>query len=69
MYIERIIEETLNSKRKNRKILIILGARQVGKTTLVEHFSRGDEVARLNLDVQIEKQRLIAASNWIRKRL
>jgi len=42
---------------------MVLGARQVGKTTLVKHVLEGKNIFFLNLDIEVEKQRLLAASN------
>ncbi|MCL5278542.1 MAG: ATP-binding protein [Planctomycetes bacterium] len=44
------------------KVGIILGARQVGKTTLVEHVLAGRKAVFLNFDVEIDKQRFLAAA-------
>jgi len=44
------------AKKKNRKPLILRGARQVGKTTIVDLFSKQfDQYIRLNLDVDEDK--------------
>ena len=39
----------------------MLGARQVGKTTLVEHVLRGEAARFLNFDVEIDKAHFLAA--------
>ena len=44
------------------KVGIILVARQVGKTTLVEHVLAGRKAFFLNFDVEIDKQRFLAAA-------
>jgi len=62
MYIKRIAEIRLTEILKGKKIGIILGARQVGKTTLVQHALAGRKATFLNFDVEIDKQRFIAAS-------
>ena len=62
MYIKRIAERTLTGILAGSKIGIILGARQVGKTTLVEHALAGRKVLFLNFDVEIDKQRFLAAA-------
>ena len=41
---------------------MVLGARQVGKTTLVEHCLAGEQALFLNFDVEIDKQRFLAAT-------
>lgn len=43
-------------------ILVILGARQVGKTTLVEHVLAGQPAVFLNFDVEVDKARFQAAA-------
>ncbi len=62
MYIKRIAEENLNRILGGPKIGIILGARQVGKTTLVEHVLAGRNALFLNFDVEIDKRRFLAAA-------
>ena len=62
MYIERIAERTLTSILAGSKVGIVLGARQVGKTTLVEHVIVDRNASFLNFDVEIDKQRFRAAA-------
>jgi hypothetical protein len=50
MYIRRIAEDVLSGILAGNKVVIILGARQVGKTTLVEHVLAGRKA--LFLDVR-----------------
>jgi len=47
---------------KGRKIAVILGARQVGKTTLVEHLIQSQKYAALNFDIEIDKRQFLAAA-------
>lgn len=57
VYIPRSVEKSIMESLKNRKILFLLGARQVGKTTLIGQIlkkSRGD---LLNMDTQIDRAR------------
>lgn len=63
MYIKRIAEGILTKELKNSKILIILGARQVGKTTLVKHILANEKAVFLNLDVEVDKNRFLAMAN------
>lgn len=63
MFIPRIAEEKLKGFAAGRKAIIILGARQVGKTTLVKHFFNRPGVVFLNLDIDVDKQALLAASH------
>jgi hypothetical protein len=44
------------------KVGMILGARQVGKTTLVRHVLAGRNALFLNFDVETDKQRFLAAA-------
>jgi hypothetical protein len=62
MYIRRIADEVLSRVMTGRKVVIILGARQVGKTTLVEHALAGRKALFLNFDVEIDKRRFLAAA-------
>ena len=58
MDLKRTAYNTLQAWKKadNRKPLLIRGARQVGKTTLVKHFSREfDQFLELNLEREKEK--------------
>jgi uncharacterized protein len=64
-YITRTAEKTLAQMLKTSKVSIILGARQVGKTTLVEHVLGQQKTTFLNLDLEIDKQRLLAASTLV----
>ena len=54
MYIRRIAEQALASILGGSKVGIILGARQVGKTTLVEHVLARRKALFLNFDVEID---------------
>lgn len=62
MYIERIAEGMLQRMLEGSKVGIIVGARQVGKTTLVEHVLVGHNALFLNFDVEIDKRRFLAAA-------
>jgi hypothetical protein len=44
------------------KVGIILGARQVGKTTLVEHVLAEQPAVFLNFDIEVDKARFKAAA-------
>ena len=62
-YIPRIAEELIRELLKTLKIVIVLGARQVGKTTLIERLLRKQAGLIINLDIAVDKARLLAASN------
>lgn len=62
MYVKRIAEQRLKGILEGSKVGIILGARQVGKTTLVEHALVGRSALVLNFDVEIDKHRFLAAA-------
>ena len=62
MYIKRIAEQTINSMLSSGKVGIILGARQVGKTTLVEHVLAEQAAVFLNFDIEVDKARFLAAA-------
>ncbi len=52
MYRNRIIEPEVIKKLKNKKVLVILGPRQAGKTTLIKYLLKHKEARFLNLDVR-----------------
>jgi len=56
-YIPRSIEKSISQSLGNRKVLFLLGARQVGKTTLVEHILKTSHGDLLNMDTQIDRAR------------
>ena len=49
MYIEREIEATLQKYVKQFKVVLVTGARQTGKTTLLKHVL-GDDFNYVTLD-------------------
>ena len=63
MYLRRWAEEELRLALASGKVVILLGARQVGKTTLVEELLRGEDARFLNFDVEIDKSRFLAAAS------
>ena len=63
MYIRRTSESRLNGLLDGSKIIIVLGARQVGKTTLVQRVLSGRNLVSLNFDVEIDKSRFLAAAS------
>ena len=62
MYLKRVAEQPLKEILASDKVGIILGARQVGKTTLVEHVLAGQLAVFLNFDVEVDKARFLAAA-------
>ena len=62
MYLRRVAEQQLKEILADDKVGIILGARQVGKTTLVEHVLEGQSAAFLNFDIEVDKARFLAAA-------
>ena len=50
MYITRSIEETVKKTSENFKIVLVTGARQVGKTTLLKHLAEGTNRTYVTLD-------------------
>ncbi len=61
-YIPRLLEEKLEERLKDQKILLLLGARQVGKTTLIQHILESHPGQLLNMDFEIDRKQIIAAS-------
>jgi len=62
MYLRRQAERALEDILTDTKVGVILGARQVGKTTLVEHVLAGQGTVFLNFDVEVDKARFRAAA-------
>jgi predicted AAA+ superfamily ATPase len=62
MYLKRSAESLLKHILEGEKVGIILGARQVGKTTLVKHVLDGRPAVFLNFDVEVDKARFQAAA-------
>lgn len=62
MYLKRQAEQPLKDVLAGDKVGVILGARQVGKTTLVEHVLAGRPAVFLNFDVEVDKARFRAAA-------
>lgn len=62
MYIKRTAESLLLEILSGTKIGLVLGARQVGKTTLVEHVAGGRGALFLNFDLEVDKARFLAAA-------
>ena len=50
MYITRNIEQTINRISSQFKVLLLTGARQVGKTTLLKHLAQGSNHTYVTLD-------------------
>lgn len=50
MYITRNIEQTINRISNKFKVLLLTGARQVGKTTLLKHLAQGSGRTYVTLD-------------------
>jgi predicted AAA+ superfamily ATPase len=63
MYLTRAAERPLKDILAGDKVGVILGARQVGKTTLVEHVLAGQPAVFLNFDVEVDKARFQAAAS------
>ena len=57
MYIPRLAEQKLRELLQTGKIVIVLGARQVGKTTLLEKIASGSNPVFFNLDLEVDKAR------------
>lgn len=61
MYISRFADKKIEDLLKTKKILLVLGARQVGKTTSVKNFLIAKKFTYLNLDIEVDKNKLLAA--------
>lgn len=62
-YIPRLLEEQVEKTFSNQKVLFLLGARQVGKTTLVNRLLSRHEGRVLNMDIESDRARLLDASH------
>ena len=62
-YIPRQADKLLTDWLKSGKILILLGARQVGKTTLISHLLKLHPGKIINLDVEVDKAEILATKN------
>ena len=62
MYIAREAEAPFLKTLKSGKIVILTGARQVGKTTLVQHLLASKRVVMLNFDIPFDAARFKAAA-------
>ena len=73
--IPRLIEDLVNSRlQSSGKVILLLGARQVGKTTLVEHIvfklkSKGQKVLYLNCDIDEERAAVNTTSRAVIEQL
>lgn len=64
-YIPRIAENIIHNLLKTPKVMIVLGARQVGKTTLIERLVNDKSGLILNLDIEVDKARFLTASSLV----
>ncbi len=61
-YIPRLGQARFEKFLEAPKVVIVLGARQVGKTTLVQRLLKDINAFFLNFDIEIDKQRFLSAS-------
>lgn len=61
-YISRQAEKLINSWFSTQKVLFVLGARQVGKTTLLKKYFQNSKTTYLNLDVETDKAAFLRAA-------
>lgn len=62
MYLKRDSEQLLKEIFADDKVGMILGARQVGKSTLVDHVLAGRRATFLNFDIEVDKARFMSAA-------
>ena len=62
MYIRRRAEQALRDILASPKVGIVLGARQVGKTTLVQQVVGSTNALHLNFDIEVDRARFLAAA-------
>ena len=63
MYIQRIAENQLKKLLDGPEVIILLGARQVGKTTLINRILQEHKGLILNFDIEIDKDRFLVVSH------
>src|SRR3989344_992335 len=63
MYVDRSVAKYVVEALKNHKILFLLGARQVGKTTLIETILKEQTGDLLNMDIDLERARVMEAAH------
>ena len=63
MYIPRVLDQKVADSLKNKKVIFVLGPRQVGKTTLMEELLKKKDGVFFNLDIEVDRARLVAASS------
>lgn len=63
MFINRLAENKLKNLLNNRKVIILLGARQVEKTTLIKRILHTRQGYILNLDIEVDKERFLTLSH------
>lgn len=63
MFIDRSARRQLDQLLEGGKVILLLGPRQVGKTTLVEPLIREQGGLLLNCDIQVDRTRLLAAAS------
>lgn len=62
-YIPRRAEKLLDNWLNSKKVLILLGARQVGKTTLISRLLNRHPGKIFNLDAEVDKAQILAAKS------
>jgi predicted AAA+ superfamily ATPase len=62
-YIPRLAEASLLEALHSGKVVLVLGARQVGKTTMVKQILAGRSAVFLNFDIEIDRLKFLSASH------
>ncbi|MCX6718758.1 MAG: ATP-binding protein [Candidatus Taylorbacteria bacterium] len=63
MYIHRFADKKIEELLKSKKVLLVLGARQVGKTTSVQNYLKDRKSVYLNFDLDIDRNRFLASAS------
>jgi len=61
-YIPRLAGKSFEKMLAGPKVVMVLGARQVGKTTLIKQITKNKKTLFFNLDIEIDKQRFLASA-------
>jgi uncharacterized protein len=64
--IERRLFETIRSALKNQAAVVLLGPRQVGKTTLARLVGEGTESIYLDLESEPDRSKIVDAGHYLR---
>lgn len=62
-YIKREMERKFNEMNAFFKVVLVTGARQVGKTTMLKHLAMGSSRTYVSLDDKVYSERIAGIDN------